>query len=62
MIHEYKDRNKPSKETLFGWYPGGNEAPRTTPKDIYINLGSRPPRDQTYTGNSIWQLTAKHLK
>jgi len=47
---EYKHSNKPSQETLFGWYPGGNDsAVRENPKDVYINLGVRPPREQSYT-------------
>ena len=54
MVQELKYKNKPNKECLYGWYPGGNEAPRHDPKDIYVNLGSRPPRDQSYIGIFIY--------
>ncbi len=47
---EYKHSNKPGQETLYGWYPGGNDsAIRPNAKDVYINLGVRPPREQSYT-------------
>ena len=49
MVYEYKNKNKPGQETLYGWYPGGNDgAIRQSAKDVYINLGVRPPRDQSY--------------
>lgn len=52
MVEEYGDFGKISQETIFGWYPGGGEKPRNDPKDIYANLGSRPPRDRSYHGRN----------
>jgi hypothetical protein len=32
-------------------FPGGHEPSREDPREIYIKLGSRPPRDQSYYGS-----------
>jgi hypothetical protein len=48
MPYDLRLQNKPNKECLYGWFPGGRESPRTDPKDIYINLGSRPPTNKSY--------------
>lgn len=49
MVVEYKYAGKPVQETIYGWYPGENEAAiRQSAKDVYVNLGTRPPKDQSY--------------
>ena len=50
MVYDYRDKNKPSQECLYGWFPGPSGAAiRQNPKDVYINLGVRPPKDKSYT-------------
>lgn len=49
-----RDKNSPSQECLYGWYPGSREAAiRANPKDVYINLGVRPPKDQSYNESDL---------
>lgn len=37
------------RETIYGWYPSShNDTSNGDPKQIYTNLGSRPPRKETY--------------
>lgn len=48
MSREKKSKIK--QETIFGWFPHEEEKPRRSPVDVYMNLGSRHPKEESFIG------------
>jgi hypothetical protein len=49
MVQKKSLKLTTKRETIYGWYPSSqNDTSIGDPKEIYTNLGSRPPKKETY--------------
>ena len=51
MNSEAKHHNMPNQEGLYGWFPDVlADTKNPDPKNVYVYLGSRPPRERSFHG------------
>jgi hypothetical protein len=54
MSSEAKHNNMPNQEGLYGWFPDVlADTKNPDPKNVYVYLGSRPPRERSFHGKKI---------
>ncbi len=60
MTHDLKFKNNPAVQSLYAWFPDAfadeSKYKFQTSKDIYVNLGSRPPLPKSNTGILNWLI------
>ena len=62
MNSEAKHHNQPNQECLYGWFPDAlADSKNPDPKNVFVYLGSRPPRERSYHGKVILLLAIKIL-
>jgi hypothetical protein len=54
LAQDLRNKNNPAIQSLYAWYPDAfkdeSKYKFQTPKDVYVNLGSRPPLPKSNTG------------
>jgi hypothetical protein len=54
LTQDLRFKNNPAIQSLYAWFPDAfqdeSKYKFQTPKDIYVNLGSRPPLPKSNTG------------
>lgn len=54
--------NNVSRETIYGWFPTDEDKPKRSPTDIYMNLGSRHPKQESFVGRIFFYIINFTLK
>lgn len=51
-----------SRETIYGWFPIDEDKPKRSPTDIYMNLGFRHPKEDSFVGKIFYPFKMFRLK